>query len=94
MESTIRMARNCSKSEQLFAMAESLSHAVSESEAGLERAELAFNWAEIEHYVGLVAHWKYLYKTIYGWAMDLDEKEVYEFDELKIQWENQNNVSL
>lgn len=75
MESTIRMARNCSKSEQLFAMAESLSHAVSESEAGLERAELAYDWAEIEHYVGLVAHWKYLYKTIYGWASDMEDEE-------------------
>jgi len=91
MESTIKMARNCSKSEQLFAMAESLSHAVSESEAGLERAELAYNWAEIEHYVGLVAHWKYLYKTVYGWAMDLDEEEV---DELNSKWEIEYNVSL
>ena len=75
MESTIKMARNCSKSEQLFAMAESLSHAVSESEAGLERAELAYNWAEIEHYVGLVAHWKYLYKHVYDMASELEEFE-------------------
>jgi len=25
-----------------------------------------------------VAHWKYLYKTIYGWAKDLAQKELQE----------------
>jgi len=24
-----------------------------------------------------VAHWKYLYKTVYGWAKDLDAKELH-----------------
>ena len=91
METTITKARACKTSAELYALADDLSQAVSDSEAGLERAELALDWAAIEHYVGLVAHWKYLYKTIYGWARDLDEKEVYEFDELKIQRENQNN---
>lgn len=93
METTIKKARACKTSAELYALAEELSQAVSDSEAGLERAEYAFDWVAIEHYVGLVAHWKYLYKTVYGWARDLDEKEVYEFDELKIQWEAEN-VSL
>ena len=91
METTIKKARACKTSVELYALAEELSQAVSDSEAGLERAELAYNWAEIEHYVGLVAHWKYLYKTVYGWAMDLDEEEV---DELNRKWEIEYNVSL
>jgi len=87
MKTTITKAQACKTSAELYALADDLSQAVSDSEAGLERAELAHDWAAIEHYVGLVAHWKYLYKTVYGWAMDLDEEEVYEFDELKIQGE-------
>jgi hypothetical protein len=75
METTIKMARACKTSAELFAMAESLSQALSDSEAGLERAELDYNWDAISHYVGMVAHWKYLYKTIYGWASDMEEDE-------------------
>ena len=75
METTITKARACKTSAELFAMAESLSQALSDSEAGLERAELAYNWAEIEHYVGLVAHWKYLYKHVYDMASELEEFE-------------------
>jgi hypothetical protein len=75
METTITKARACKTSAELFVMAESLSQAISDSEAGLERAELDYNWDAISHYVGLVAHWKYLYKTIYGWASDMEEEE-------------------
>jgi hypothetical protein len=75
METTITKARACKTSAELFVMAESLSQALSDSEAGLERAELDYNWDAISHYVGLVAHWKYLYKTIYGWASDMEEEE-------------------
>ena len=78
METTITKARTCKTSAELYALADDLSQAVSDSEAGLERAEYAFDWAAIEHYVGLVAHWKYLYKTIYGWAKDLAQKELQE----------------
>ena len=91
METTIKKARACKTSAELYALAEELSQALSDSEAGLERAELALDWVAIEHYVGLVAHWKYLYKTVYGWAMDLDEEEV---DELNRKWEIEYNVSL
>lgn len=75
METTIKMARACKNSAELFAMAESLSQALSDSEAGLAMAEASYNWESISHYVGLVAHWKYLYKTIYGWASDMEEQE-------------------
>ena len=75
METTITKARACKTSAELFAMAESLSQALSDSEAGLERAELDYNWDAISHYVGMVAHWKYLYKTVYGWASDMEEEE-------------------
>ena len=75
METTIKKARACKTSAELFAMAESLSQALSDSEAGLERAELDYNWDAISHYVGMVAHWKYLYKTVYGWASDMEEEE-------------------
>jgi len=77
METTITKARACKTSRELYALAEELSQAVSDSQEGLERAEYAFDWAAIEHYVGLVAHWKYLYKTVYGWAKDLDVKELH-----------------
>ena len=75
METTITKARACKTSAELFAMAESLSQALSDSEVGLERAELDYNWDAISHYVGMVAHWKYLYKTVYGWASDMEEEE-------------------
>ena len=75
METTIKKAQACKTSAELFALAESLSQALSDSETGLERAELDYNWDAISHYVGMVAHWKYLYKTIYGWASDMEEEE-------------------
>jgi len=68
----------CKTSRELYALAEELLQAVSDSQEELELAELARDWVAIEHYVGLVAHWKYLYKTIYGWAKDLAQKELQE----------------
>ena len=75
METTIKKARACKESWELFNLAEEMSHALSDSEAGLFKAELERNWDAICHYVGMVAHWKYLYKYILGLAEEMEEFE-------------------
>ncbi len=75
MMTTIEKAKACKTSAELFALAEDLSQALSDSEAGLFKAELDRNWAAIDHYVDLVAHWKYLYKYVYDLASEMEEFE-------------------
>ena len=75
MMTTIEKAKACKTSAELFALAEDLSQALIDSEAGLYKAELDYNWDAITHYVGMVAHWKYLYKYVYDLASEMEEFE-------------------
>ena len=75
MKTTIEKAKACKESWELFDLASDLSQAVSDSEAGLFKAELDRNWDGITHYVGMVAHWKYLYKHVYDLASEMEEFE-------------------
>ena len=72
LDITIKRARLCTKSSQLFSMAEDLSQQISDSESTLNLAEYAYNWSWVESEVKTLAVLKYAYKTIHGWAEDMD----------------------
>ena len=71
----IKRARQCKTSHQLYALCEEISHQISDSQEALSRAEYAYNWDQIEAEVGYLACLKYAYKTIEGWADDMDDEE-------------------
>jgi hypothetical protein len=75
MKTTIKKAKACKESWELFNLAGDLSQALSDSEAGLFKAELDRDWDSITHYVGMVAHWKYLHNYVYDMASELEEFE-------------------
>jgi hypothetical protein len=75
MKTTIKKAKACKESWELFNLADDLSQALGDSEAGLFKAELDRDWDSICHYVGMVAHWKYLYNYVYDMAGELEEFE-------------------
>ena len=75
MESVINKARECKNSDEMYRVAEDISHALSDAERELFRAELNYDWNQIEAAVKSVATWKYLYKTVDSWAEEMLELE-------------------
>ena len=71
----ITIIRNCTTSEQLFAVAESYSHQVSDLEDSLKRAEYDYNWDRIESVLGQLAVARYAYKFAYDAASEKEEDE-------------------
>jgi len=75
LDTFIERARKCTESHQLYALCEEISHQISDSQEALSRAEYAYNWDRIQAEVGVLACLKYAYKTIEGWADDMDDEE-------------------
>jgi len=75
MESVINKARECKNSDEMYRLAEELSHALSDAERRLFGAELSYDWNQIDSAVKSVATWKYLYKTVDSWAEQMLELE-------------------
>jgi len=75
LDTFIKRARQCTESHQLYALCEEISHQISDSQEALSRAEYLYNWDMIEAEVGYLACLKYAYKTIEGWADDMDDEE-------------------
>ena len=71
----ITIIRNCTTSQQLFSVAESLSHQVSDLEDMLKSAEYDYNWEEIESLLGQLAVKRYAYKFAYDAAADMEDEE-------------------
>ena len=71
----ITIIRNCTKSEQLFAVAEAHSQQVSELENRLRTAELAYSWDRIEVLIERLAVARYVYKFAYDAASEMEEDE-------------------
>ena len=80
----ITIIRNCTTSQQLFAVAESLSHQVSDLEDRLKRAEYAYDWDAIESALEQLAVKRYVYKFAYDAASDMEEDE----------WQYQNDCEI
>jgi len=83
LDTFIKRARQCTESHQLYAICEEISEQISWSEEALSRAEYQFNWLSIEAELKHMAVLKYAYKTIEGWADDMDDEE----RELAHSWE-------
>ncbi len=75
LDTFIKRARQCTESHQLYAICEEISQQISWSEEALSRAEYQFNWLSIEAELKHMAVLKYAYKTIEGWADDMDDDE-------------------
>jgi hypothetical protein len=75
LDNYIKRARQCTESHQLYALCEEISHQISDSQEALSRAEYAYNWDMIEAEVCYIAMCRYAYKTIEGWADDMDDEE-------------------
>ena len=86
LDTIITRARKCTESQQLYAICEELSHEISSHENSLASAEYAHNWFWIESEVKHLAMLKYAYKTVEGWADDMDDEE----RELQQSWEYHN----
>ena len=71
----ITIIRNCTTSQQLFAVAESLSHQVSDLEDMLKRAEYDYNWDSIECLLEAVAVRRYAYKFAHDAACYMEDEE-------------------
>jgi len=80
----ITIIRNCTTSQQLFSVAESLSHQVSDLEDMLKRAEYDYNWDAIESALEQLAVKRYVYKFAYDAASDMEEDE----------WQYQNDCEI
>ena len=71
----ITIIRNCTTSEQMFAVAEAYSHQVSDLEDSLKRAEYDYNWDGIESALKQIAVTRYAYKFAYEAASEMEEDE-------------------
>ena len=71
----ITIIRNCTTSEQLFAVAEAHSQQVSDLENRLREVGLAYNWDRIEVLIERLAVARYVYKFAYNTASELEEDE-------------------
>ena len=80
----ITIIRNCTTSQQLFSVAETLSHHVSDLEDMLKNAEYDYNWERIESLLGQLAVKRYAYKFAYDAASDMEEDE----------WQYQNELEI
>jgi hypothetical protein len=72
---SITIIRNCTKSVDLFAVAEAYSQEVSDLEDRLRTAELAYNWDRIEVLIERLAVARYVYKFAYDAASEMEEDE-------------------
>jgi len=72
---SITIIRNCTKSVDLFAVAEAHSQEVSDLEGRLRTAELAYNWDRIEVLIERLAVARYVYKFAYDAASEMEEDE-------------------
>ena len=75
LDTFIKRARQCTESHQLYALCEEISQQISDSEEALSRAEYAYNWDLIKIQLEHLAVLKYAYKTVEGWADDMDDNE-------------------
>lgn len=71
----ITIIRNCTKSVDLFAVAEAHSHQLSDLEDRLQRAEYDYNWDGIESALKQIAVTRYAYKFAYEAASEMEEDE-------------------
>ena len=71
----ITIIRNCTTSEQMFAVAEAYSHQLSDLEDSLKRAEYDYNWDGIESALKQIAVTRYAYKFAYEAASEMEEDE-------------------
>ena len=75
LKRSITIIRNCTKSVDLFAVAEAYSQEVSDLENRLRTAELAYNWDRIEVLIERLAVARYVYKFAYDAASEMEEDE-------------------
>ena len=80
----ITIIRNCTTSQQLFSVAESLSHQVSDLEDMLKSAEYSYNWEKIESLLEQLAVKRYAHNFAYDAASDMEEDELQYQNELEI----------
>lgn len=71
----INIVRNCTTSGQMFAVAENLSHQISDIEDNLKRYEYDYNWEGIEAALKSLAVKKYAYKFAYDAASEQEDFE-------------------
>ena len=71
----ITIVRNCTTSAQMFTVAESLSHQISDLEERLKDAEYAYNWDIIESTLKSLAVKRYAYKFAYDAASEKEDEE-------------------
>ena len=71
----ITIIRNCTTSQQLFSVAESFSHQVSDLEDMLKDAEYDYNWDRIQSLLEQLAVKRYAYKFAYDAAADMEDEE-------------------
>ena len=83
LNQAITIVRNCTTSGQMFAVAEDLSHQISDLEANLKRFEYDYNWEGIEAALKSLAVKKYAYKFAYDAASEQEEFE----HECELSWE-------
>ena len=79
----ITIVRNCTTSAQMFSVAESLSHQISDLEDRLKDAEYDYNWNVIESTLKSLAVKRYAYKFAYDAASEKEEEE----HEIQLSWE-------
>ena len=71
----ITIIRNCTRSVDLFAVAEAHSEQVCALEDRLREAELVYSWDRIEVLIERLAVARYVYRFAYDAASELEEDE-------------------
>jgi hypothetical protein len=75
LKQEIDIVRNCTTSAQMFAVAEALSHQISDLEEMLETYEYDYNWSGIESVLKSLAVTRYVYGFAYNAASEQEEFE-------------------
>jgi uncharacterized membrane protein YgaE (UPF0421/DUF939 family) len=75
LKQEITIVRNCTTSAQMFAVAEALSHQISDLEDNLKDYEYEYNWTAIESCLKALAVTRYAYKFAYDAASEQEEFE-------------------
>ena len=71
----ITIVKNCTTSAQMFAIAEDLSHQISDLEDSLKRHEYDYNWVAIESTLKSLAVKRYAYTFAWSAAEELEDEE-------------------
>ena len=71
----ITIIRNCTTSQQLFSVAESFSHQISDLEDMLKDAEYDWNWGRIQSLLEQLAVTRYAYKFAHDAACYMEDEE-------------------